>query len=121
MDDPLASLSAAQGGRQEPGLGRDLAVARRVSRAEIDGLQLLAGALNSAFGAALDLVAAASGRLIVTGIGKSGHIAHKIASTLSSTGTRAPFVHPAEARHGDLGMLGAAGVAMATHTSVSRA
>ena len=107
MDDTLASLSAAaKGGRQGSGLSHDLSVARRVIRAEIDGLQLLATALNGAFGAALDLVAAATGRLIVTGIGKSGHIARKIAATLASTGTPALFVHPAEASHGDLGMIG---------------
>jgi arabinose-5-phosphate isomerase len=118
MDDTLASLpAAARGDRQESGLDRDLAVARRVIRAEIDGLQLLAGALNGAFGTALDLVAAATGRLIVTGIGKSGHVAHKIAATLASTGTRAQFVHPAEASHGDLGMIGAGDVVLALSNS----
>jgi arabinose-5-phosphate isomerase len=118
MGDTLASLAAtARGDREEPGLVRDLAVARRVIRAEIDGLRLLAGALNSAFGAALDLVAGASGRLIVTGIGKSGHIARKIAATLASTGTPAQFVHPAEASHGDLGMIGAGDVVLALSNS----
>ncbi len=118
MDDTLANLSAvAKGDRQEPGLVRDLAVARRVIRAEIDGLQLLATALNSAFGSALDLVAGATGRLIVTGIGKSGHVARKIAATLASTGTRAQFVHPAEASHGDLGMIGAGDVVLALSNS----
>jgi arabinose-5-phosphate isomerase len=87
-------------------LNRDLAVARRVIRAEIDGLEQLARALDSAFGRALDLCAAARGRLIVTGIGKSGHVARKIAATLASTGTPAQFVHSAEASHGDLGMIG---------------
>src|ERR1700720_714085 len=118
MDDTLASLSAAaKGNRQEAGLAQDLAVARRVLNAEIDGLRLLAGALNGAFSAALDLAAAATGRLIVTGIGKSGHIAHKIAATLASTGTRAQFVHPAEASHGDLGMIGAGDVVLALSNS----
>jgi arabinose-5-phosphate isomerase len=118
MDDTRASLAAAtKGDPQEPGLAHDLAVARRVIRAEIDGLQSLAGALNGAFGAALDLIAAATGRLIVTGIGKSGHVAHKIASTLASTGTRAQFVHPAEASHGDLGMIGAGDVVLALSNS----
>src|SRR5687768_11471467 len=87
------------------GLNRDLAVARRVIRAEIDGLEQLARTLDGAFGLALDLCAAARGRLIVTGIGKSGHVARKIAATLASTGTPAQFVHPAEASHGDLGMI----------------
>ena len=117
MDDTLASLAAAtKGDRQEPGLAHDLTVARRVIRAEIDGLQSLAGALDGAFGAALDLAAAVTGRLIVTGIGKSGHIAHKIAATLASTGTPAQFIHPAEASHGDLGMIGAGDVVLALGT-----
>jgi arabinose-5-phosphate isomerase len=84
----------------------DLAVARRVIRAEIEGLEKLSGGLEAAFIAALDICAAATGRVAVTGIGKSGHIARKIASTLASTGTPAQFVHPAEASHGDLGMIG---------------
>jgi arabinose-5-phosphate isomerase len=118
MDDALASLAAPRSGsRQESGLTRDLAVARRVIRAEIDGLQLLMAGLDGAFGAALDLCAAASGRLIVTGIGKSGHIAHKIAATLASTGSRAQFVHAAEASHGDLGMIGAGDVVLALSNS----
>jgi arabinose-5-phosphate isomerase len=88
------------------GLGRDLAVGRRVIRAETEGLERLARALDGTFGVALDFCAAARGRVIVTGIGKSGHIARKIAATLASTGTPALFVHPAEASHGDLGMIG---------------
>jgi arabinose-5-phosphate isomerase len=94
------------GPRQEPGLARDIAVARSVIRAEIDGLKQLAKNLDGAFGGALDLCAAIRGRVIVTGIGKSGHVARKIAATLASTGTPAQFVHPAEASHGDLGMIG---------------
>lgn len=90
----------------ETTLGRDLAVARRVIRAEIEGLTQLGEALDGAFGIALDLCAVIRGRLIVTGIGKSGHVARKIAATLASTGTLAQFVHPAEASHGDLGMIG---------------
>jgi arabinose-5-phosphate isomerase len=91
---------------QASGLVRDLTVARRVIRAEIEGLEQLSHTLDTAFGVALDLCAAARGRLIVTGIGKSGHVARKIAATLASTGTPAQFVHPAEASHGDLGMIG---------------
>jgi arabinose-5-phosphate isomerase len=118
MDDTLASLSAlSDGNRQEPALARDLAVARRVLRAEIDGLQLLARALGAAFGVALDLCAAATGRIVVTGIGKSGHIAHKIAATLASTGSPAQFVHAAEASHGDLGMIGAGDAVLALSNS----
>ena len=86
--------------------GADLAVARRVIAAEIAGLQSLAAALDGAFAAAVGLCAAAPGRIIVTGVGKSGHVARKIAATLASTGTTAQFVHPVEASHGDLGMIG---------------
>jgi arabinose-5-phosphate isomerase len=88
------------------GLGCDLAVGRRVIRAEMEGLAQLARALDGTFGTALNLCVAARGRIIVTGIGKSGHVARKIAATLASTGTPALFVHPAEASHGDLGMIG---------------
>lgn len=118
MNDALASLSAAASdSRQEPGLARDLAVGRRVIRAEIEGLQQLATALDSGFGAALDLCSNEPGRVVVTGMGKSGHIARKIAATLASTGTPAQFVHPAEASHGDLGMIGAGDVVLALSNS----
>ena len=118
MNDALAGLSpvASDGPPQLP-LARDLAVGRRVIRAEIEGLKQLAEALDGTFGTALDLCAAASGRVIVTGIGKSGHIARKIAATLASTGTPAQFVHPAEASHGDLGMIGAGDVVIALSNS----
>jgi arabinose-5-phosphate isomerase len=86
--------------------GADLAVARRVIRAEIDGLEALSRALSSRFEDAVGICAAVQGRIIVTGIGKSGHVGRKIAATLASTGTPAQFVHPVEASHGDLGMIG---------------
>ena len=77
---------------------------------EIEGLQALRAALEGELGArvleAVALVLARPGRVIVTGMGKSGHIGRKIAATLASTGTPAHFVHPAEASHGDLGMIG---------------
>ena len=82
-----------------------LAVARRVLKTEIAGLSALADELNGRFTAAVDLLSAAKGRVTVTGMGKSGHIARKIAATFASTGTPAQFVHPAEAGHGDLGMI----------------
>jgi len=63
------------------------------------------GGLGSAFSESVERIAAASGRVIVTGMGKSGHVARKIAATLASTGQPASFVHPAEASHGDLGMV----------------
>jgi arabinose-5-phosphate isomerase len=117
MDDALATLSAAADNPQEPLLAHDLAVGRRVIRAEIDGLQQLAEALDGAFSTALDLCADVAGRVIVTGIGKSGHVARKIAATFASTGTPAQFVHPAEASHGDLGMIGAGDVVIALSNS----
>ena len=67
--------------------------------------EALTGPLGEAFSRAVKLVADARGRAIITGMGKSGHIARKIAATLASTGTPAQFVHPAEASHGDLGMI----------------
>ena len=74
---------------------------RRVLAMEADALLSLADSLDSAFDEAVDILAAATGRVIVTGMGKSGHVAVKIASTLASTGTPAHFVHPGEAAHGD--------------------
>ena len=65
----------------------------------------LQGPLGPAFAAAVELIREAKGRVIVTGLGKSGHVARKIAATLASTGTPAFFVHAAEASHGDLGMI----------------
>ena len=83
--------------------------ALRTLEAEGSGVDALAVALRdglgSAFAAAIELIRAAEGRVIVTGMGKSGHVGHKIASTFASTGTPALFVHPAEASHGDLGMI----------------
>jgi arabinose-5-phosphate isomerase len=95
----------------------DLAVARRVIRAEICGLESLAATLDDAFPTAVEACAAVPGRIIVTGIGKSGHIAHKIAATLASTGTPAQFVHPVEASHGDLGMIGSEDAILALSNS----
>ena len=81
----------------------------RTLEAEAGGIAALTASmqdgLGPAFTAAVDMVRAARGRVIVTGMGKSGHVGNKIAATLSSTGTPAFFVHPAEASHGDLGMI----------------
>lgn len=82
-----------------------LKTARRVILEEAAGLTALAEGLGDGFTKAVSLILASKGRIIVSGIGKSGHIAHKIAATLASTGTPAQFVHPAEASHGDLGMV----------------
>jgi arabinose-5-phosphate isomerase len=83
----------------------DLAVARRVLDQEAAGLAMLGRALDGGFGRAVELLAGATGRVVVSGMGKSGHVARKVAATFASTGTPALFVHPAEASHGDLGMI----------------
>lgn len=82
-----------------------LAIGRRVIGTEAAALGLLADSLGDAFVRSVDLLMGTAGRVIVSGMGKSGHIARKIAATLASTGTPAFFVHPAEASHGDLGMI----------------
>ena len=82
-----------------------LSSARRVIAIEGEALELLAQTLDDSFASAVSTILDAQGRVIVSGMGKSGHIARKIAATLASTGTPAHFVHPAEASHGDLGML----------------
>ena len=82
-----------------------LDTARRVIRTEIDGLQALAAGLDDSFDRAIEIILAARGRVVVSGMGKSGHVGRKIAATLASTGTPAQFVHPGEASHGDLGMV----------------
>ncbi|MEZ5647857.1 MAG: KpsF/GutQ family sugar-phosphate isomerase [Alphaproteobacteria bacterium] len=82
-----------------------LAAGRRVLETEAAALLSMAKALDASFARAVTLLAGVSGRVIVTGMGKSGHVARKIAATFASTGTPAHFVHPAEASHGDLGMI----------------
>ncbi|HEY6336394.1 MAG TPA: KpsF/GutQ family sugar-phosphate isomerase [Alphaproteobacteria bacterium] len=98
--EPLAARSA-DGARENT----DLAAAARLLRLEAAALESLIAGLDSTFVAALDRLQAVAGRVVVTGMGKSGHIARKIAATFASTGTPALFVHPAEASHGDLGMI----------------
>ena len=107
---PLAAENAAA--PRETGEGA-IALARRVLSIEAEALRALAERLDERFLAALELVRDRRGRVVVSGIGKSGHIARKIASTMSSTGTPAYFVHPAEASHGDLGMVEAGDVFIA--------
>ena len=91
------------------GMNAFLDTARRVIDTEAAGLAALTAALDdrlgAPFAAAIDLILAATGRVVVSGMGKSGHVGRKIAATLASTGTPAQFVHPAEASHGDLGMV----------------
>jgi arabinose-5-phosphate isomerase len=92
----LASANSASG---------DLAAARRVLQLASQALESLSASLDGDFTRAIGLILAAKGRVIVSGMGKSGHVARKIAATLSSTGTPAYFVHPAEASHGDMGAI----------------
>ncbi|PHQ98532.1 MAG: KpsF/GutQ family sugar-phosphate isomerase [Marinosulfonomonas sp.] len=82
-----------------------LSTGRRVISQEADALTQLANSLGDGFSQAVELMQNAKGRVVVSGMGKSGHIARKIAATLASTGTPAFFIHPAEASHGDLGMM----------------
>jgi arabinose-5-phosphate isomerase len=96
---------------------RDLDAARRVFRLEAEALRALGDALDTTFINALDLIDGARGRTVVTGMGKSGHIARKIAATLASTGTPALYVHPGEASHGDLGMITREDVVLALSNS----
>jgi arabinose-5-phosphate isomerase len=95
----------------------DLQAARNVLNTEAAGLLLLASSLDNSFSQAIDRLATLTGRLVVSGMGKSGHVARKIAATLASTGTPALFVHPAEASHGDLGMIVAGDAVLALSNS----
>jgi len=86
----------------------DIETARRVLRIEAAALEQMASELPDDFSAVVDAILQTTGRVIVSGVGKSGHIGNKIAATLASTGTPASFVHATEASHGDLGMVTAA-------------
>ena len=90
-----------------------LALGRQVLDIEASAVQALSARLDDSFLHALDLILNCEGRVIVSGMGKSGHIARKIAATMSSTGTPAYFVHPGEASHGDLGMVASSDVFIA--------
>jgi arabinose-5-phosphate isomerase len=94
-----------------------LSVARRVLSLEAEALSLLTDALDHRFEAAVEALAGATGRVVVSGMGKSGHVGRKIAATMASTGTPAMFVHPGEASHGDLGMILAGDVVLALSNS----
>ncbi|QQA42866.1 KpsF/GutQ family sugar-phosphate isomerase [Pelagovum pacificum] len=89
-----------------------LNAARRVIATEADALVALGNSIDGSLVEAVELILRAEGRVIVSGMGKSGHIARKVAATLASTGTPAHYVHPAEASHGDLGMLTSQDVVM---------
>ena len=111
----MARLKTATVGSERAQAAIDSAL--RTLDAEGSGVSALVEALRdglgASFAAAIELIRAAQGRVIVTGMGKSGHVGHKIASTFASTGTPALFVHPAEASHGDLGMIAKGDVILA--------
>lgn len=94
-----------------------IAIGKRVIADEAAALKTLGDSLGDGFAQAIDLILNAKGRVIVSGMGKSGHIARKIAATFASTGTPAHFVHPAEASHGDLGMMATGDVVMVLSNS----
>ncbi|HJN59421.1 MAG TPA: SIS domain-containing protein, partial [Alphaproteobacteria bacterium] len=96
-------MPAAEGGDLEE--DRDLTAGRRVLQLEARALSRLAQELDANFAEAVDILDRTKGRIVVSGMGKSGHVGNKIAATLASTGAPAIFVHPAEASHGDLGMI----------------
>jgi arabinose-5-phosphate isomerase len=110
-------MSASDAKKAKPALSDHLVSALRTLETESGGLVALAAAmadgLGTPFAAAVETIRAARGRVIVTGMGKSGHVARKIAATLASTGTPAFFVHAADASHGDLGMITSDDVMMA--------
>ena len=91
--------------------------AKRTLTIEARAVQALVDSLGAAFDGCCDLILACNGRVVVTGMGKSGHIGKKIAATLASTGTPAFFMHPGEASHGDLGMITANDVVIALSNS----
>jgi arabinose-5-phosphate isomerase len=102
-------MSSSDARKPKPAANSHIASALRTLDTESDGIAALAAAMSDGMGApfvaAVDTIRAARGRVIVTGMGKSGHVARKIAATLASTGTPAFFVHAADASHGDLGMI----------------
>ncbi|MDP3428930.1 MAG: SIS domain-containing protein, partial [Desulfomicrobium sp.] len=94
-----------------------LAKAREVLDIEVRGLTAVRDRLDESFVTALKLMASCAGRVVVTGLGKSGLVGRKIAATLSSTGTPAFFLHPVEGAHGDLGMIRSEDVIVAISNS----
>ncbi len=105
MSVTVSAAPAARPGRAGVDRARALSLARDVLATEARAITALAARLGEPFVAAVALMLDCQGRVVVSGIGKSGHIGRKLAATLASTGTPAFFVHPAEASHGDLGMI----------------
>ncbi|WP_268797834.1 KpsF/GutQ family sugar-phosphate isomerase [Pseudomonas huanghezhanensis] len=91
--------------------------AQRTIRLEVEAVEGLLAHINADFVSACEMILAGSGRVVVLGMGKSGHVAKKIAATLASTGTPSFFVHPAEASHGDMGMITSADIILALSNS----
>src|SRR3712207_2717297 len=107
---------------RQPRADDTIAIARDVLEIEAKAVADLVQRLDASFAEAVRIILQRRGRVVVSGIGKSGHIARKIASTLSSTGTPAYFLHPAEAIHGDLGMIESGDVFIAiSHSGESEA
>ncbi|MDR3213316.1 MAG: KpsF/GutQ family sugar-phosphate isomerase [Azoarcus sp.] len=100
-----------------PSTTRAIALGRRVLEIEATAISALTGRLGESFERAVALILQCRGRIVVSGIGKSGHVARKFAATLASTGTPAYFVHAAEAAHGDLGMIAAEDIVIAISNS----
>lgn len=99
--------------RQADSRARDaIASGRRVLRVEREALAEVENRVGESFAHAVELIAGCEGRVLVSGVGKSGHVGRKIAATLTSTGTPATFLHPVESLHGDLGIVGAGDVAI---------
>jgi arabinose-5-phosphate isomerase len=92
-------------------------VGRRVLATEVKALDMMSEQLGQAFVQAVEAIFTTTGRVVLTGVGKSGHVGRKIAATMASTGTPAMFVHANEASHGDLGMIGADDVVLALSKS----
>src|SRR5687767_15062964 len=109
--------TASGGASRAPQESPALAMAREVLEIEARAVSDLIKRLDHHFAAAVDLILNSHGRVVVSGIGKSGHIARKIAATLASTGTPAFFVHSAEASHGDLGMITSEDIVIALSNS----
>ena len=110
-------MSFSQSKKNSELIKKDLEAALRVTSLAANGLIKMGRKLGSNFSDCIDLLSKLNGKVIVTGMGKSGHVGNKIAATLASTGTQAFFVHPAEASHGDLGMISEEDVVIALSKS----
>ncbi|MEN9627013.1 MAG: hypothetical protein RJA10_239, partial [Pseudomonadota bacterium] len=117
MPDPISALHCVTQPPPEFDAARALQLATRTIEIEVQALQALAARQGADFAQAVRAMLRCRGRVVVMGMGKSGHVGRKIAATLASTGTPAFFVHPAEASHGDLGMLASGDVVLAISNS----